>query len=143
MKCRPIKCPCCQQRFRPQPHNAYHQNYCPAKECQAASHRRSQRLWFWYNPDHFKKDDHSSTQKIRREYARPRSVSYRTPPRIRVEFQRRGRHRGCWRVRISQPLTGVQHDVYLRQAALRDGVVKGLVDILQERMGSTRRICIA
>ena len=39
------KCPCCQQWFMPQPHNAYHQEYCTAPICRLASKRESARRY--------------------------------------------------------------------------------------------------
>ena len=132
-------CPCCRQRFLPQPHNAYHQHYCSAKACQAASHRRSQRLWFWHNRDYYRKDEPSVPQRFRRQYGRPRHAS-RSVLRIRLYFRGRGRHRNRVRLVIGQPVSGALCDVSLKQPSALTRVVKVLGGVLQEWLGTTWRI---
>ena len=47
------KCCQCGSWFRPHPRNVYHQRYCSAPECQAASKRASQGKWCRKNPGYF------------------------------------------------------------------------------------------
>ena len=39
------KCKCCHKLFRPDPRNRYHQRYCAAPSCRAASKAASQARW--------------------------------------------------------------------------------------------------
>ena len=39
------KCKCCHKLFRPDPRNRYHQRYCAAPRCRAASKAASQARW--------------------------------------------------------------------------------------------------
>jgi hypothetical protein len=52
----PPVCPHCRQPFRPEVHNAWHQRYCSAKECQRARNRESCRRWRLKNPGHYRDD---------------------------------------------------------------------------------------
>ncbi len=53
---KPLRCPHCRKLFQPEPHNAWHQRYCPRRVCQRARNRENCRQWRRKNPDHFKKD---------------------------------------------------------------------------------------
>lgn len=55
-----FKCTNCHQRFRPDPRNAWHQHYCGASECRAASKAASQRRWLGKpeNRDYFCGPEH-------------------------------------------------------------------------------------
>ena len=48
------KCWHCETWFKPQRRNAWHQRFCVASECQAASKRHSQRKWCRSNPSYFR-----------------------------------------------------------------------------------------
>ena len=61
MKYRRRMCPHCREWFQPERHNAWHQRYCNADCCQAASHRASHWRWMRHNPD-----AHTGKSNIRR-----------------------------------------------------------------------------
>lgn len=50
------KCRCCNEFFRPDYRNGYHQEYCPAEACRRASKTASQRRWLRQpgNRDYFR-----------------------------------------------------------------------------------------
>jgi hypothetical protein len=54
------KCANCHQRFRADPRNAWHQRYCGASACRAASKAASQRRWLGKpeNRDYFRGPEH-------------------------------------------------------------------------------------
>ena len=54
------KCANCHQPFRPDPRNAWHQRYCDAGACRAASKAASQRRWLDKpeNRDYFRGPEH-------------------------------------------------------------------------------------
>jgi len=70
------KCSHCGVWFRPHARNIYHQQFCSAPECQAASKRASQRKWSRKNPGYFHGEVHVK----------------------RVRAWRR-KHRGYWKVK--------------------------------------------
>lgn len=47
------RCCHCENWFRPQPRNAYHQRFCSSPDCQVASKRASQEKWRRKNPGYF------------------------------------------------------------------------------------------
>ena len=51
MKAHQPECQHCHKPFTPDPHNAWHQHFCYARECRAASKRHSQWKWLKKNVD--------------------------------------------------------------------------------------------
>ena len=78
------KCCHCGTWFRPQPCNAYHQQFCSKGECRAASKRASQQKWHRKNPGYFRGEQYvKKTQAWRREhpgYWREQGGEPETPP---------------------------------------------------------------
>jgi len=63
------KCCHCWTWFRPDPRNAYHQEFCSQAECRVASKRASQQKWCRKNPGYFRGEQHvKKTQAWRREH---------------------------------------------------------------------------
>jgi len=70
------KCRCCLKLFHPDPRNRYHQRYCPAPACRAASKAASQARWL----------------------AKPENQDYFRGPVNAARVQAwRSRHPGYWR----------------------------------------------
>jgi hypothetical protein len=80
------KCANCHQPFRPDPRNAWHQRYCQADACRAASKAASQQRWLAKpeNRDYFLGPDNVARVRAWREahpgYARRSGVSRRADP---------------------------------------------------------------
>ena len=82
------RCANCRQLFRPEPRNAWHQQYCQAPACRAASKAASQQRWLAKpeNADYFRGPEHVQRVRAWREShsgyasrARPTSSSQAPP----------------------------------------------------------------
>jgi hypothetical protein len=80
-----FKCAHCHQPFRADPRNAWHQRYCGASECRAASKATSQRRWLGKpeNRDYFRGPEHVERMRAWRQahpgYGHRASASPVTP----------------------------------------------------------------
>ncbi|KAB2870424.1 MAG: hypothetical protein F9K36_15275 [Burkholderiaceae bacterium] len=80
-----FKCANCHQPFRPDPRNAWHQRYCAASACRAASKAASQQRWRGKpeNRDYFRGPEHVERVRAWRRahpgYGRRASASSATP----------------------------------------------------------------
>ena len=120
------KCPHCETWFTPRGRNAWHQNFCLAPGCRAASKQASQRKWRRKNPGYFHGDQYvKKVQDWRRKhpgYWKPKGASEPCSPPDALQdllilqvFDYKGVNifRNCLSVEISRPLqdllTAQQH----------------------------------
>jgi len=139
MKARPRKCPCCEEWFQPDPHNAYHQKYCSRRPCQAARQHKSRRKWQKKNRDYHCGKEHvlrvqlwriKKTGKRRGKNPPSRGMTRMLLADLFLPLGQQ-KNRGM-RVKFRHLKSGVLQEVLIPQVPGSKCVVLKLVCVLQE-----------